>query len=371
MALLKMTSSKASPKKGIDYITDQEKASIVNVQNLFPGLDYATQFYTEALQNGRSTGVDDRKYYHFVFSPDQSDQVDAKTCQAAAEQFAEEFFKNYQCVIATHEDTDTVHSHIIVNAVSFVDHKKLDIRNQFYDNMKNRADEIGLEWGMSALGDRRNRQNPERYASAEVQMAKRGQISWKDEIRMAIEDSQAIAHDWTDFVRILGTEHNIQIRLRGNTLSYCHPERTQFVRANKLGDRYTREEIEHGLEQTFAEFARLESEIEAAGSSANNQRLEERDLFERQGDFLERQRNQAFEEQEERRLREFQSTPEQSGRNDKSGARGERQRDRESEERSFDPEFGIQHVLDGIKRKNRATSKGTRQRPTIDRGRER
>ena len=44
MPLFKCSASKAKPKNGIAYITDEKKAKIVSVRNLFDDEDYAKQF---------------------------------------------------------------------------------------------------------------------------------------------------------------------------------------------------------------------------------------------------------------------------------------------------------------------------------------
>ena len=49
---------------------------------------------------------------------------------------AEKLLKDCECVIATHTDTKTVHSHIIVNAVDPITGKKLQFRNKDYVAMK-------------------------------------------------------------------------------------------------------------------------------------------------------------------------------------------------------------------------------------------
>ena len=43
MPLFKCSASKAKPKNGIAYITDENKAKIVSVRNLFEDEDYAKQ----------------------------------------------------------------------------------------------------------------------------------------------------------------------------------------------------------------------------------------------------------------------------------------------------------------------------------------
>ena len=105
MPLLKCSASKARPKNGIGYITDPKKAAIVSVKNLFNDEDYAKQFEETAARFGKGEKYDERKYYHFKLSCARKDNVTPEKAHAYAEEIAEAFFKNYECVIATHTDT--------------------------------------------------------------------------------------------------------------------------------------------------------------------------------------------------------------------------------------------------------------------------
>ena len=64
MPLFKCSASKAKPKNGIAYVTDEKKAKIVSVRNLFEDEDYAKQFEETASRFGKGDKFDERKYYH-------------------------------------------------------------------------------------------------------------------------------------------------------------------------------------------------------------------------------------------------------------------------------------------------------------------
>ena len=104
MPLFKCSASKAKPKNGIRYITDQNKAAIVSARNLFEDEDYAKQFEETAKRFGKGEKFDERKYYHFKLSCARKDNVTPRRAHDFAEEVAEAFFKNYECVIATHTD---------------------------------------------------------------------------------------------------------------------------------------------------------------------------------------------------------------------------------------------------------------------------
>ena len=130
MPLFKCSASKAKPKNGITYITDPKKAKIVSVRNLFQDEDYAKQFEETASRFGKGDKFDERKYYHCKLSCARKDNVSPERAHAYAEELTAKLFQNYECVIATHTDTQTVYSHIIINAVDPITGKKLRFSNR-------------------------------------------------------------------------------------------------------------------------------------------------------------------------------------------------------------------------------------------------
>lgn len=150
MPLFKAEASKSTPKKAIDYITRKDKAAFVSVRNLFEDEDYAEQFRQTAARFGKGKRYDERKYYHFKLSCARKDNVSAKQHHIYAEALAARLFPDCECVIATHTDTKTVHSHIIVNAVNPVTGKKLRILLPEYRKMKSTV------WGKNSAIRKQN-----------------------------------------------------------------------------------------------------------------------------------------------------------------------------------------------------------------------
>ena len=125
MPLLAVAAGRAMPDMAIGYITRKDKARYIDVQNLFEDEDYSEQFKETAARFGKYTDYGERKYYHFKLSPDRKDKADPLMVQEYAKACAEKMFPDCECVIATHTDTQTVHSHIVVNAVHPITGKKL------------------------------------------------------------------------------------------------------------------------------------------------------------------------------------------------------------------------------------------------------
>lgn len=90
-------------------------------------------------------------FYHFVQSFSEEEEITPWQANGVARELAEKLFPNYECVVATHNDTDNLHSHIIVNSVSFKDGKKLHLPPTSIQEMRQFNDEICMVHGLSVL----------------------------------------------------------------------------------------------------------------------------------------------------------------------------------------------------------------------------
>ena len=241
MPLLKCSASKARPKNGIGYITDPKKAAIVSVKNLFDDEDYAKQFEETAGRFGKGEKYDERKYYHFKLSCARKDNVTSEKAHAYAEEVAEAFFKNYECVIATHTDTRTVHSHIIVNAVDPITGKKLQFGKAEYAAMKDEVNRIGKEHGYTETDFRKRSKNSR--TPIEKKIILKGGTSWKEELREVIAEGIKNSKTAEEFKEYLDKCYGVKIMRDGKDYSYLHPEKQKPVRGAKLGENYTKTEV--------------------------------------------------------------------------------------------------------------------------------
>ena len=241
MPLLKCSASKARSNSGIRYITDPNKAAIVSVKNLFEDEDYAKQFEETAKRFGKGEKYDERKYYHFKLSCARKDNVTPEKAHAYAEEMAEAFFKNYECVIATHTDTKTVHSHIIVNAVDPIAGKKLQFSKQDYVKMKDDVNVIGRKYGYTETEFRKRGKNSR--TAAEKRIILKGGTSWKEELREVIAEAVKKTKSQDEFIKYLDECYGVKITRDGKDYSYLHPNKQKPIRGERLGTNYTKSEV--------------------------------------------------------------------------------------------------------------------------------
>ena len=241
MPLLKCSASKARPKNGIGYITDPKKAAIVSVKNLFEDEDYAKQFEETAARFGKGEKYDARKYYHFKLSCARKDNATPEKAHAYAEEIAEAFFKNYECVIATHTDTKTVHSHIIVNAVDPITGKKMQFSKQDYVKMKDEVNAIGRKYGFTETEFRKRGKNSRTAAEKKIMI--KGGTSWKEELREVIAEAVKKTKSPEAFKKYLDECYGVKITRDGKDYSYLHPNKQKPIRGERLGTNYTKSEV--------------------------------------------------------------------------------------------------------------------------------
>lgn len=241
MPLFKCSASKAKPKNGIAYITDEKKAKIVSVRNLFEDEDYAKQFDETASRFGKGDKFDERKYYHCKLSCARQDNVSPEKAHAYAEELTAKLFQNYECVIATHMDTQTVHSHIIVNAVDPITGKKVQFNKQDYVKMKDEANRIGKKYGFTETDFRKRGKNSRTAVEKKIML--KGGISWKEELREVIAEATKNSTTPDNFKDYLEKCYGVKITRDGKDYSYLHPEKQKPIRGEKLGTNYTKKEI--------------------------------------------------------------------------------------------------------------------------------
>ena len=241
MPLLKCSASKARPKNGIKYIIDPKKAAIVSVKNLFDDEDYVKQVEETAARFGKGEKYDERKYYHFKLSCARKDNVTPEKAHAYAEEVAEAFFKNYEYVIATHTDTQTVHSHIIVNAVDPITGKKLQFSQKEYAKMKDEVNTIGRKYGYTETEFRKRGKNSR--TSAEKKIILKGGTSWKEELREVIAEAVKKTKSSEAFKKYLDECYGVKITRDGKDYSYLHPNKQKPIRGERLGTNYTKSEV--------------------------------------------------------------------------------------------------------------------------------
>ncbi|WP_154975063.1 relaxase/mobilization nuclease domain-containing protein [Priestia megaterium] len=191
---------------------------------------------------GKSGGIQ----AHHVIQSFKPDEVDPQKANEIGLKLAEKLAKGHEVAVYTHTDKDHIHNHIVINAVNYEDGRKFHAHGQeAIDRFRDVSDELCKEHGLSIVEER---SADVRYTLAEQSLLKKGESSWKDEIRTAIDSSKEQTTSFEEFQEHL-KDQGVQATLRGKNITYEHLESNKKVRGSKLGLAYEKETILDGFER--------------------------------------------------------------------------------------------------------------------------
>ena len=147
MAVIKAVHSRASLGNAINYVTNEEKTKdhLITGINVDPFRAVDEMIVVKQLYDK----MDGRQYDHYIQSFHADEKVTAEQAHKIAVQWAEKMFPNHEVVVSTHQEKKHLHSHFIVNSVSFVDGEKIHHSARWLQEAKDRSDEICREQGLT------------------------------------------------------------------------------------------------------------------------------------------------------------------------------------------------------------------------------
>ena len=265
MAVIKRIASKATPKKIVSYLTQEEKTE----EKLIGGKDcdpdnVVNDFNMTQELYGKTGGV---KYHHIIQSFSPEDNITPEKAYEIGKELAESQFKGFEVFV--------------------VNLKTLDLEHKA----------------------------EKRISSAEKRIMDRRQSPWKDELRQIIDIARERTKDLQSFREFLERNFDIETRVTKNSISYKHPDHGKAIRGRSLGDRYNKEELENefnGQEKSIFRDGERGTNFGYEGISNPDKEFERRaDSLEQQinkDHRLNRERERAIQEQRENKRREEQGT---------------------------------------------------------------
>lgn len=241
MATIKLGNAK-SASRAINYA--EKRATENSGYNC--DVNYAkSNFKQLRMAYGKNDGIQ----AHTVIQSFKPNETTPQQANEIGLELAKEIAPNHQVTVYTHDDTNHIHNHIIINSVNLEDGKKYQSNAKQRHFIREKNDEICLNHGLSVV---KEKTKGVRYTLAERELLQKGKISWKDEIRQAINYSKEHSTNFDNLKANLLHDFGIDTKLRGKTLSYKHPDQKRYVRANKLGYDYEKEGLEHEFRKNLA-----------------------------------------------------------------------------------------------------------------------
>ena len=133
-----------------DYNFKQEKICYVSCLNCDEDNPYDDMEFTKERFRKKDGVLAYHGYQSFKegeVTPDIAHEIGVK--------FAEEMFKDYEVVVATHQNTNHIHNHFIINSVSFKSGKKYNNNLTNISKIRHISDSLCSEYGLSVLDEDR------------------------------------------------------------------------------------------------------------------------------------------------------------------------------------------------------------------------
>ena len=188
---------------------------------------------------------DGRLYYHLVQSFPSGYEIEPELAHKIAVELAEKAFGKYECIVATHIDREHIHSHLVMNSVSFEDGKKYHSNKESVEQLMKLSDEICRRYGVHVLDAPKKKMNKDYLSDNEYRSAKRGE-SFKWELMNVINQVMKQAKTRKQFCYMM-KQQGYSVRWEDNRkyITYTCPNKRK-CRDNKLhGERYRKENMEY------------------------------------------------------------------------------------------------------------------------------
>lgn len=212
MAIIKCSNSHSSIKNIIQYVTRAEKTEqkLCSGINCSPESAYTEMQSTKELYNK----LGGRTYKHFIQSFAPGEAITPEAAHKIATEFAEScsLFAGFEVLVATHYDRDHIHSHIIVNSVSYEDGHKFQMSAKDLQALKDLSDSICNRYGLSICQKGKQFDGAERFAPTSFLMSKFQTIlkaatgsvkSYVQDTAIAVTEGMDRATSKSDFIKIM------------------------------------------------------------------------------------------------------------------------------------------------------------------------
>ena len=257
MAITKIHTVKVRLGDAINYIENPDKT---DGQELISGYNTAPQtavldFSVTAAMARKARNTSAKKQgnlaYHLIqsFSPD--DAVTPEQAHELGRKLAMEFTDGkFEFVVATHINKDSIHNHIIINAVSFYDYKKLrTVPYRTAQQIRSISDRLCMEAQLSVIKDP---QQLGRLYPTYVQ--KKRTTSNRTEVRKKLNFCLERATNYAQFLQ-MAQELGISVCQRGKHMTYLLEGAGRAIRDTSLADtdKFTYTGLMERLEDNAAE----------------------------------------------------------------------------------------------------------------------
>lgn len=241
----KKSQNRAGMKFVLEY-TQRDEKTLSEGMKLVSGVNCSPQsVYEEFVNTKLLYGKDSqRMYYHFVQSFHKDEKITPQTAHEIALKLAEHY-KDFEVLVSTHTDCDHIHSHFIINSVSFETGKKLHQSANAIQEIRQKSDALCMEYGLSICQPKEQRTKP--MPAGEYHSATRGD-SWKMRLINNIDECMRYATSKDMFVQMMESEgYAVKWTDTRKNITYTTPD-SKKCRDDRLHEqKYLKERMEFEL----------------------------------------------------------------------------------------------------------------------------
>ena len=190
-------------KGGIDYCFQDKKVyDEISNQRLVSGINCdGENAFKEFMATKKSYGkTDGMNFYQYVQSFSPEENITPQQAHEIAIEFAEKAWTGYEVLVATHCDAQHIHSHFVINSVSFENGKKLRQNPNTLKSLRALSDEICRHHSLSTLEP--YSKDGMKISTREYRTAVKGQ-SWKFKLMNDIDKAMNISGSKEDFIKAM------------------------------------------------------------------------------------------------------------------------------------------------------------------------
>ena len=223
---------------------------------------------------GKADGI---FFYQYAQSFSPTEKLTPEQAHEISMEFAEKAWPGQEILVATHCDASHIHTHFVINSVSFESGKKLRQSPSTLRQLRALSDEICLAHGLSVLTPYEN--GGRRISNREYRARMRGN-SWKQKLAEDIDKSMEYSGSRDEFVRAMSILGYRMIWTDERKYLTFHCPNGRSCRDKSLFDeKYLKNNIENELD--FREKSNAVSEEKQPTGWENSRELYEQHLRER------------------------------------------------------------------------------------------
>ncbi|NBK79441.1 hypothetical protein D5272_12805 [bacterium D16-76] len=194
-------------------------------------------------------------FYHYVQSFSPEENTTPQEVHAVAKEFAERAWPGHEILVATHCDAGHLHSHFVVNSVSFEDGRKLRQGPSTLQSLRRLSDEICEAHGLSVLPVYEN--SGRDLSAREYRAAVKGE-SWKFKLMADICAAMNRSGSREEFKREM-KRRGYQVRWADERkyITFTCPNGMKCRDSKLHEDKFRKENLEYELQYREAYYGRI------------------------------------------------------------------------------------------------------------------